>query len=146
MSKSEVDSHVYLHANRLVLDAQALAWATLLIAAAAGAASCAGTTAEDPPVGSSGGATVMGPGVCAVFVSGGSNTGGSSEQAALGGSVPRTSVASTGGYGPGVCATGGSPVISPGICAAYIGGGTTGNSGTSSGDGSTGGFQGGGIC
>jgi len=64
--------HVFLQSNRIVLDAQALALATLLIAAAGGAAACGGDVAPpQPTANSSGGAPVIGPGICAVYASGG---------------------------------------------------------------------------
>ena len=137
MSKAQIYSHVYLQGNRLVLDAQALGWATLLIAAASSATSCGGTIATNDPPNATGGAPLIGPGVCAVYPSGGASTLGAGVCAAYasGGASSESTVVADSGFVAGVC-----PVF---IDAS--GGATSANG---SGDASTGGYpyQGGGIC
>ncbi len=108
MSNQHQVSHVFMQSDRIVLDAQALALATILIAAACGVASCGGeVVGPQPPANSTGGVAVIGPGVCAVYASGGTA-----------GGVATTLASSSGG----------SPVIGPGICAVYPSGGTAGSS------------------
>ena len=81
--------HVFIDSGRIALDAQALAWATMLIAASAGAASCGGQVEQ--AAGDSGaqqGPVITGPGVCAVYYDAG---------------VPASSTVTDSGFAPGVC-------------------------------------------
>ena len=72
MSDQYRTPHVFMQSNRIVLDAQALALATLLVAAAAGTSSCGdNVAAPPPPVPSTGGTPAIGPGVCVAYSSGG---------------------------------------------------------------------------
>jgi hypothetical protein len=105
MPEQHQKPHVIIQSDRIVLDAHALALATLLITAAAGAVSCDGQTAA-PEAGSSGGAGTggsfgIGPGICAIYSSGGvagsSSAADSGFLAASGGATNVETDASVGG-------------------------------------------------